>query len=143
MKKVLLTLLLGGALAIGVVAASSAATVRCIHKLYCPGVHPVIVHKTPKGCRALGKSFTLPDVKVSDRSGIKVITIKLGSKVIYTKTFSGRGPLTYTVHGLKVSTAGLHAGGHGITIYAKDFFGVSRTSSERFTVCAPKPVFTG
>jgi hypothetical protein len=142
MRKVLLTLFLAGALTLGVASASSAA-LRCTHHLYCPNVHPVIkVHTLPAACRAPGSTVRLPNVKVSDNSGIKQITIKLGSKVIFSKKFSGRGPLSYTVSGLKISTKGLSKGGHSIKISATDYFGVTRTSTLRFTVCPPPP-FTG
>jgi hypothetical protein len=142
MRKVPLALLLAGALMLAAVGISSAAT-RCIHRTYCPNVHPVIkVHSLPTACRAPGSTFTLPNVTVTDQSGIKLITIKLGSKVLLSKKFSGRGPLSYKVKGLKIHTKGLSKGAHKITISAKDYFGVSRTKTLRFTVCPPPP-FTG
>jgi hypothetical protein len=140
MRKILLSLLLAGALVLGVV--SSASALRCTHRTYCPTVHPVITVRTlPTACHAPGSTFTLPKIKVTDKSGIKQITIKLGSKVLLSKKFKGRGPLSETITGLKIHTKGLSKG-HSITIFAKDFFGVTRTRTLRFTVCPPPP-FTG
>jgi hypothetical protein len=143
MRKVLLSLFLAGVLVLGVVSVSSAAGQRCLHVQYCPGVHPIIkVHTLPAACRAPGSTFTVPNVKVSDVSGIKQITIKLGSKVLLTKKFKGRGPMNYTVKGLKVHTNGLSRGAHKLTIFVKDYFGVTRTRTLRFSICKPPP-FTG
>jgi hypothetical protein len=100
------------------------------------------VRTLPTACRAPGSTLTLPNIKVTDKSGIKQITIKLGSKVLLSKKFKGRGPLSETIKGLKIHTKGLSKGGHSITIFAKDFFGVTRTRTLRFTVCKPPP-FTG
>jgi hypothetical protein len=142
MRKVLVTLFLAAVFFAGLSTLASGATVRCKGPLYCTTKPVITVHSLPTACRAPGSTFTLPTIKFSSNAGIRRVTVKLGSKVLKSKTFTGLGPLSYKIKGLKVKTAGLKKGAHTITIFVKDRFGKTRTRTLRFTVCSP-PQFTG
>lgn len=144
MRKVLSTLLIAGAMILAAASlASGASGKRCGTTYTKPCTKPVITtHAIPPSCKAPGKSFTLPTIKFSSNAGIRKIKITLGSKVLKSKTFSGRGPTHYTVKGLKVSTKGLK-GSHTIKVFIKDVNGRTASRTLRFHVCTVKPVFTG
>lgn len=143
MRKVLFTLLIAGALAVGVSSlAIGAQGARC-GTLYTPTcTKPHITARPPVGCRKPAKTFTLATIRFSSNAGIRRVTVKLGSKVLKSKKFSGRGPTHYTIKGLKVSTKGLSTGGHTITVTVRDVKGKTVSRTIRFTVCPP-PKFTG
>lgn len=145
MRKVLSTLLIAGALGMALASvASGAPGVRCTHKSYCS--RPTIATRSlPAACRAPGSTIKLPNIRVgggTEPPGIRKITVTLGSKVLFSKSFKKPGPLTYTIKGLKVHTKGLSSGAHKIKIFARDNFGRTATRTLRFSVCKPPP-FTG
>lgn len=143
MRKVLFTLVIAGALALGVSSlAIGAQGARC-GTLYTPAcTAPTIAVTPPSGCKKPSSTFTFPAIHVSSNAGIKKVTVKLGSTTLKSKTFSGRGPTHYTIKGLKISTKGLSTGGHTLTITVKDVRGKTVKHTVRFTVCPP-PKFTG
>lgn len=144
MRKVLSTLLIAGAMLLALTSLASGASGKRCGTLYKPPcTKPTItVHSLPPACKAPGSTITLPNIKFSSNAGIRKVTVKLGSKILKTKTFSGQGPTHYTITGLKVSTKGLK-GSHTITISVKDINGKTASRTLRFKVCAIKPVFTG
>jgi hypothetical protein len=144
MRKVLSTLLIAGALVAALTSLASGATGKRCGTLYKPPcTKPTItVHSLPPACTKPGATITLPTIKFSSNAGIHKVTVKLGSKVLKSKTFSGRGPTHYSIKGLKVSTKGLK-GSHTITISVRDINGRTASRTLRFNICAVKPVFTG
>ncbi len=144
MRKVLSTLLIASALVIAMTSlASGAAGKRCGTLYKPPCTKPTItVRSLPTACRAPGSTLTLPNIKFSSNAGIRKVTVKLGSKVLKSKSFTGRGPTHYTIKGLKVPLTGLSKGAHSIKIFVKDIGGRTATRTLRFTVCPPPP-FTG
>lgn len=144
MRKVLSTLFIAGAFVLALTSlASGASGARCGTLYKPPCTKPTItVHSLPPACTKPGSTITLPNIKFSSNAGIRKVMVKLGSKVLKSKTFTGRGPTHYTIKGLKVSTKGLK-GAHTITISVKDINGRTASRTLRFRVCAVKPVFTG
>lgn len=143
MRKVLSTLLIAGALVIGLSSLANGAQGPRCGTLYTPTcTRPHITARGPAGCRAPKKTFQLSPIRFSSNAGIRRITVKLGSKILKSKHFSGRGPTQYTVRHLKVHTTGLASGGHTITISVTDVKGKTTRDTIRFTVCPP-PKFTG
>jgi hypothetical protein len=79
----------------------------------------------------------------TSNSGIRKIQIREGARTLKLITFKRQGPTQYTVKGLRVSTLGLFAGGHPITVKVTDIRGRSASKTLRFSVCVATPVFTG
>lgn len=79
----------------------------------------------------------------TSNSGIKSITVKEAGRTLKSITFTGQGPTQYSIKGLLVSTAGLKAGGHPVTVKITDVSGRSVSKTLRFSVCVSTPVFTG
>lgn len=144
MRKVLSTLLIASALVLAAASLASGATAKRCGTLYKPPcTKPTIkVRPIPPACKPPNSTFTLPIIKFHSIAGIRKITVSIGSKFLYKKTFKGRGPTNHTVKGLKVHTKGLKAGGHRVKIFVKDIGGRTATKFLRFTVCPP-PKFTG
>jgi hypothetical protein len=106
---------------------------------------PKLTYKTPSpGCVTAGPSYKLPTLTVTSVPGIRRIHIVLSDpKTLYSKSFAGIGPQQYAVKGVKVSTKGLKAGAHHVTITVTDVKGKSLSKKLRFAICKSTPVFTG
>jgi len=94
-------------------------------------------------CVDTGNTYKLPNVTFTSNAGIRRIQVMAGSRVVKTISFSGRGPTQYKLHGLSVTTLGLGAGGHAITLRITDVKGRSASRTLRYSVCVSTPVFTG
>lgn len=79
----------------------------------------------------------------TSNSGIRTIMVQEGGRTIKTVTFKGQGPTQYSINGLKVTSTGLKAGGHPVTVKITDIRGRSASKTLRFSVCVSTPVFTG
>jgi hypothetical protein len=145
MRKLLFTLSLAAAIAVVMAGlASGAATSRCGTRYTprCSGPALSVVPPSLK-CKAPGAKVTVAPIKVSSIAGIRRITIKVDGKTVKTYTFHGTGPQHKTISSFSVSTKGLKAGVHTVTVTTTDVKGKSATQTVRFTVCVVKPVFTG
>jgi hypothetical protein len=144
MRKVLSTLLIACAVVVAAASLASAAPPKRCGMLYKPRcTKPTItVRSLAAACKKPSSTFTLPTIHFYSIAGIRQIRITLGTMVLKSKKFKGRGPTNYTVKGLKVKTKGLSTGGHTIKIFVKDIGGRTRTRDSRFMTCPP-PVFTG
>ncbi len=145
MRKVLLTLVIACVAVLAVAGLASGATKKHCGTLYTPKCRKptITVRHIPPQCKKPSSTFTLPTVKIHSIAGIRKIQITVGSTVVYTKSFKGIGPQNWTIKGLKVSAKGLAKGGHSVKIFVKDINGKTASDTLHFTVCAPKPVFTG
>jgi hypothetical protein len=56
---------------------------------------------------------------------------------------NGNGATKKKISGVTISTVGLSVGVHTITIKVVDVRGKSRTTTYHFSICKPKPIFTG
>jgi hypothetical protein len=145
MRKVIVTVFTAGVLAVVVAGLASGATAARCGTLYTPACTPPTITTVPLTlvCHNAGATINLPTITVKSNSGIKKVSVTLGSKTIHSTTYSGRGPTTVTLSGLKIHTAGLSTGVHTITITTTDIRGKKAAHTLKFSICAPVPVFTG
>ena len=141
-------LLIGIAVAACAAAMSSLAVgatgARCGTRYTKPCTGPIVTVRTPPVvCQKPGSSFALPSATLSSLPGLRKVVVTEGSKVIKTVTFKGRGPQQYSLKGLTLSTSGLHAGVHSVTITVTDVRGKKASRTLHFSVCAIVPPFTG
>jgi hypothetical protein len=103
------------------------------------------ITNTPLSAKCVpgGTGYTLPKLTFTSNPGIKTIQILEGSRTIKSLSFGGQGKTEYPLSGLHISTVGLSAGGHALTVKVTDIKGKSSTKTLRFAVCAATPVFTG
>lgn len=94
-------------------------------------------------CVSAGSSYTLPKLTFTSSSGIRRIQVQEGGRTIKSISFSGSGRVNYPLAGLRISSVGLSAGGHPLTVKVTDVRGKSSTKTLRFSVCVTTPVFTG
>jgi hypothetical protein len=130
----------------GVASASQkhVATRRCGTKYTATCTVPKITNKPVSAkCISTGAAYTLPSMTFTSNSGIKKIQITEGGRTIKVISFNGQGRTQYTIKSLRLSTAGLNAGGHPITVKVTDIRGRSASKTLRFSVCVATPVFTG
>jgi hypothetical protein len=145
MRKLLFTLLLSAAIALGVASLATARSPARCGTLYTPRcVAPTLTISAPVrlACYPTSKTVPLGTITVNSIAGVKKVTITVDGKVVKTQTYSGRGPQHVTFSGLHVSTTGLKPGVHTVTITTVDNRGKKATHVERFSVCSP-PKFTG
>lgn len=105
---------------------------------------PKIVSKPVSAkCVSTGTGYKLPPITFTSNSGIRKIQIREGGRTIKLISFRGRGLTQYKLKSLALSTRGLGAGGHPVTITVTDIRGRSASKTVRFSVCVATPVFTG
>ena len=117
---------------------------RCNTK-YTPACAAPKIHSKslPPQCVSAGPAVKLPTITFVSNAGIKKIQVMLGTRTIKVVTFSGQGKTQYSLKGLMVSTAGLLAGGHNVSVKVTDVTNKTASKSLRFSICQAKPVFTG
>ena len=122
-------------------ASGAAAPPKRCNTLYTlPCTPPVIVASSKVSCASSGTTLAFP-ISLSANAGLRRATVRFGTRTIKSKKYTG-APTTshFTVH---VSTRGLKSKLFTLTITATDVRGVSSTKSVHFSICKPKPVFTG
>jgi hypothetical protein len=150
LRKLILTLGAGAALALGTAGVADGAVSHASHAR-CGGTYtpacskPKIAFPTPSAaCTTAGGFYKLPTLTFTSVAGIRSITLSLGGpSAVKSITFTGGGPTQYKVQGVKIPTKGLPAGPQHITITVKDIKGKTASTMLRFSVCTAKPVFTG
>jgi hypothetical protein len=145
MRKLLSTLSLAAAIAVVTAGlASGAATKRCGTRYTPRCTGPAVVVVPPSLlCKTPGEKVTIAPIKSNSIAGIRKITIKVDGKTVKTFVYHGSGPQHATIKGFSVSTHGLSAGMHTVTVTTTDVRGKMAKRTVRFTVCTVKPAFTG
>lgn len=150
MRKVLFTFL--AAVAVLAATASFAAgashrpsahvsVIRCGQTIYQPPcVGPAVVARSAVACRNTGTILRFP-VSAHAIAGLASASAKYKGKTIKKVKFTGspqNGHFTVVI-----STKGNKPGLFTLTVRATDTRGVSASRTVHFTICRPKPVFTG
>lgn len=109
---------------------------------YCQIGPPVIVAPASgAACRSAGSLFRVPKTAISSVAGLVKIVVRLDGRVI--KTVHKSSVKSYTLSGVTIPTRGLKAGLHTVTITATDSGGRTSRRTLHFSICHPKPKFTG
>jgi hypothetical protein len=109
---------------------------------YCQVGPPVLsAHALSAACRASAARVQIPTTTITSVGGLKTVTVKLDGRTIKTVKVSSKN--SYTLKNLSVSTKGLKAGLHTVTVTAVDAAGRSARRVLHFSICKPKPKFTG
>jgi len=148
MRKLVITLL--GALVLSAFAtaaasgrshARAAAPPALCGTLYKPAcVAPQSVISSIAACRNTGATVSMP-VKLHAIAGLKSAKVLFRGKTIKSLTFKG-APQNRSFR-VSISTRGLKAGIYTVTVKVTDVRGVTRSKVAHFSICKPKPVFTG
>jgi hypothetical protein len=91
-------------------------------------------------CQNTGAILSFP-VTASANAGLRKITVTFRGKVIKTVTFSGA--TTKKRVAVVINTRGFKPGLYTLTVKVTDRKGKTVTKTAHFTICHPKPVFTG
>jgi hypothetical protein len=148
MRKFVLALM--GAIALVAMTANLASGAKRAHArssaalcgtLYTPACTPPKATVASKvACVNTGKILTFP-VTASANAGLRKITVTFRGKVV--KTVKVGGSATKKRFTVVISTRGFRPGLFTLTVTATDARGKTVTKRAHFTICHPKPVFTG
>ena len=109
---------------------------------YCQIGPPIIVAPASgAACRSAGAIFHVPRTSISSVAGLTRITVRLDGHTI--KTVKKSSVKAYTLTGVTIPTRGLKTGLHTVTITAVDSGGRTSKRTLHFSICKPKPKFTG
>lgn len=117
-----------------------ASVVRCGGLYQPPCIAPTVIARSAVACRNTGTTLTFP-VSVHAIAGLANASAKYKGKTIKKVTFKGspqNGHFTVVI-----STRGNKPGLFKLTVRATDTRGKSASRTVHFTICRPKPVFTG
>jgi hypothetical protein len=92
-------------------------------------------------CRASAARMRVPATAITAAAGLKRVTVTLDGHVLKTVKMSAKK--SYTLKSVSFSTRGLKVGLHTITVTAVDSAGKTARRVFHFTICKPKPKFTG
>jgi hypothetical protein len=131
----------GGAFAAHHARAHSAAPPALCGTLYKPPcAPPSSVISSIASCRGAGTVIKMP-IRLHSNAGLKSVKVTLRGRTIKSLKFKGR-PTSKTLR-VSISTRGLKAGIYTVTVKVTDVRGVTRSRAAHFSICKPKPVFTG
>jgi hypothetical protein len=87
----------------------------------------------------------IPTTTITSAGGLKTVTVKLDGHTIKTVKISAKTAAvnSYTLKNVSISTKGLKSGLHTVTVTAVDAAGRTARRVFHFTICKPKPKFTG
>jgi hypothetical protein len=109
--------------------------------LYCQVGPPVLsAGALAAACRASGARVHIPTATITSVAGLRTITVTLDGKRIKRVTTSAK---SFTLKNIFVSTKGLKAGLHTVIVTAVDSGGRTARRVFHFSICRPKPKFTG
>ena len=109
---------------------------------YCQIGPPVLsAHALSAACRASGARVTVPSTAITSVAGIKTIKVTLDGRKV--KSVSLKSVKSFTLKNVVVKTRGLRAGLHTIVVTVTDSGGRTSKRIFHFTICRPKPKFTG
>jgi hypothetical protein len=108
---------------------------------YCQVGPPVIsAHALAAACRSAGAVVHLPATTVTSVAGLKNVTVTLDGKRIKRVSTKSKN---FTLKGVTIKTRGLKAGLHTVVLTAVDSGGRTSRRVFHFSICKPKPKFTG
>ena len=142
-----ITALASAALAVAILApAGQAQLPTCppgtTNTQYCAVGPPVLsAHALSAACRASAARVHIPTTTITSVAGLKSVTVKLDGHTIKTVKTSAKN--SFTLKNVSVNTKGLKPGLHTVTVTAVDTAGRSARRVFHFTICKPKPKFTG
>lgn len=113
---------------------------------YCqPGPPVLSAHALSAACRASAAKVHIPATTITSVAGLKSVTVKLDGHKIKAVKISARTAAknSFTLKNVTINTAGLKAGLHTVTVTAVDTAGRTARRVFHFTICKPKPKFTG
>ena len=122
----------------GARAHSSAALCNTLYTPPCTPPKATVASKV--ACSNTGTILTFP-VTASANAGLKKVTVTFRGKVIKTVKFAHQ--TTKKRFTAVISTRGFKPGLYTLTVKATDARGKTVTKTAHFTICHPKPVFTG
>jgi hypothetical protein len=148
MRKFLLSLMAASAiialtagLASGAKRSHAHSSAALCNTLYTPPCTPPKATVTSiVACRNTGTILTFP-VTASANAGLRRITVTFQGRTI--KTVKVSGATTHKAFTVVISTRGFRPGLYTLTVKATDARGKTVTKRAHFTICTPKPVFTG
>jgi hypothetical protein len=105
-----------------------------------PCTPPKAVITSIVACKAAGSTVTFP-IRVSANAGLKKVVVTYRGKAVKTIKFTGQ-PKSKTLS-VSIHTGGLTAGVYSVTVRVTDVRGKTNTRTAHFSICHPKPVFTG
>ena len=109
---------------------------------YCQIGPPVLSTRAlSAACRASAATVHIPTTTISSVGGLTRVTVKLDGRTIKTVKVSSKK--SFTLSGISIKTKGLKPGLHTVTITAVDSGGRTARRVLHFTICKPKPKFTG
>jgi hypothetical protein len=91
-------------------------------------------------CRNTGAILNFP-ITASANAGLRSVMVRMGSTTVKNFTFTGRP--THKSVAVSVNTHGFKPGLYTLTVKVTDVRGKNTTRLAHFTICKPKPVFTG
>lgn len=108
---------------------------------YCQVGPPVISAKAlAAACRSAGLRVHVPATTITSVAGLKTVTVTLDGKRVKRVT---TGSKNFTLMGITIKTRGLKAGLHTVVLTAVDSGGRTSRRVFHFSICKPKPKFTG
>lgn len=146
MRKLLISLIAVSALFAMTASLASSATkkprVRCANNsiYFPPCKKPTVISRSIVSCQNKGTTLTFP-ISVHANAGLRRAVVRLGGRTIKTKTFPGNP--TDASFSVRVSTHGFGPGLFTLSTTVTDVRGVNASKAVHFTICKPKPVFTG
>lgn len=130
-----------GASGAGRPAAHAAAPPANCGTLYKPPCAPPrSVISSIAACRNTGRILSLP-VTLHSVAGLRSAKVTLGRRTIRSLRFTG-APQNRSFR-ITINTRGFKPGIYTITVRVTDVRGVTRSKVAHFSICKPKPVFTG
>jgi hypothetical protein len=115
-------------------------TVRCGGLYKPPCRAPVVISRSVVACQNTGTTISFP-IRLHSSAGLRSVVVRVDGKKIKSKKFSGAP--TDASFRVRVSTRGFKAGLHTLATKVTDTRGKSKSKSVHFSICKPKPVFTG
>ena len=148
MRKLILSLLaVSAVLAMTASLASSRTNVRAARAVVrCGGLYkppckqPTVITRSIVSCQASGTILSFP-ITVHANAGLSKATVRRAGKTIKTKTFPGAP--TNASFSVTVNTHGFGPGLFTLGVTVRDTRGKTASKTAHFTICRPKPVFTG
>lgn len=141
MRKLLISMIVVSALFAVTAGLASSAPPQgpcAVNKIYCP---PPSVHVASiVACQQTGRTLKFP-IRVTAEAGVKKVRVRFGGRTVKTKSFP-REPNTARLTA-QLSTRGFRPGLFRLTATVTDAHGQTASRSVHFTICKPKPVFTG
>lgn len=140
MRKLLISLIAVSAVfaATAGVASSTPQGPCAVSAQYCPP--PTVKATSIVSCEATGKTLRFPITAIAE-AGLKSALVRFRGKTITKKSFPSHPNTAHFT--AKLSTRGFRPGLFRLTASITNVFGKTASRTVHFTICKPKPVFTG